>query len=188
MSEYLVLFAIVLAVNLLPAFGPPTWSIIAFYGLSSDLPLVGLIAVGALAAALGRLLLALAARTARSILPRARRANLEAARELLARQRSSVWLGLGLFALSPLPSGQLFLAAGLTRVPLLAFTAAFFCGRIVSYSVYGLSARSLRDSALGATLRASLADPVWIALQVGALALVAVLVQVDWIGRLGRKA
>jgi len=39
MSAYLLLFAIVLGVNLLPAFGPPTWSIVALYGLDTNLSL-----------------------------------------------------------------------------------------------------------------------------------------------------
>ena len=39
MTDYLMLFALVLGVNLLPAFGPPTWSIIVLFGLNSDMPL-----------------------------------------------------------------------------------------------------------------------------------------------------
>lgn len=58
MTSFLLLFLIVLGINLLPAFGPPTWSIIVFYGLNSDLPIASIVIVSALAAALGRLLLA----------------------------------------------------------------------------------------------------------------------------------
>ena len=54
MEEYLIFFALVLGVNLLPAFGPPTWSIIALYAFNSDLPLAALVGTGALAAASGR--------------------------------------------------------------------------------------------------------------------------------------
>ena len=56
--EYLVLFAIVLGINLLPAFAPPTWSIIVLNGLNSDLPLPAIVITGALAAATGRYFLA----------------------------------------------------------------------------------------------------------------------------------
>ena len=45
--------------GLLPAFAPPTWSVIVLYGLNSDLPLPGIVATGALAAACGRFALAL---------------------------------------------------------------------------------------------------------------------------------
>ena len=48
--EYLVLFGVVYAINLLPAFGPPTWSIIVLYGLNTQMPAPGIVLVGALAA------------------------------------------------------------------------------------------------------------------------------------------
>ena len=51
MEEYLIFFALVLGVNMLPAFGPPTWSIIALYAFNSDLSLAALVGTGALAAA-----------------------------------------------------------------------------------------------------------------------------------------
>jgi hypothetical protein len=40
-----------------------------------------------------------------------------------------------LFAAAPLPSAQLFEAAGLARVRLRHLVAAFFVGRLVSYSI-----------------------------------------------------
>ena len=42
-SAYLILFAIVLGVNLLPTFGPPTRTIIVAYGLSSHILLAAAI-------------------------------------------------------------------------------------------------------------------------------------------------
>jgi len=44
--------------------------------------------------------------------------------------------GLGLFAVSPMPSAQLFVAAALLAVPLLPLTAAFFAGRFATYTMY----------------------------------------------------
>lgn len=63
-------------------------------------------------------------------------ANLKAARTLLVGDRRRAAAGLGLFALSPLPSAQLFVAAGLLRVRLVPLTLAFFSGRLISYSLY----------------------------------------------------
>lgn len=57
-TDYLILFAIVLGVNLMPAFGPPTWSVIALYGLNTNLPVEPLVLTAAIAAALGRFILA----------------------------------------------------------------------------------------------------------------------------------
>src|SRR6218665_813263 len=53
MLELLTLFAIVLGVNLLPAFGPPTWAILVLYVLSTDIHPALLIPVAATAAASG---------------------------------------------------------------------------------------------------------------------------------------
>lgn len=50
---------------------------------------------------------------------------------------------MGLFALSPLPSAQLFVAAGLVDAPLVPLIAAFFAGRLVSYTIYVTAASSL---------------------------------------------
>ena len=187
MTNYLVLFAIVLGVNLLPAFGPPTWSIIALYTLNTDLRVPLLILVGAVAAASGRFVLGYATRLLGARwLPERTRSNLAAAKEALERRKSSALIGLGLFALSPVPSAQLFEAAGLTGVRLLNFTAAFFVGRLVSYSIYAYTAKGIRASSIGDTLRQSLTSPLGLAIQIGMIVLLVALTQVDWRKRLGK--
>lgn len=186
MTEYLIFFAIVFGVNLLPAFGPPTWSIIALYTLGGDLALPILVSVGALAAASGRLLLGLATRYLGARFLSARtQDNLAAAREALEKRRGSTLLGLGLFAISPLPSAQLFMAAGLARMRLLPFTAAFFAGRFVSYTIYGVTAHTIRATSLGDVIRSGLTSPWGIALQVAMLAGIVALTRIDWRKRLG---
>ncbi|MEO9130817.1 MAG: hypothetical protein ABI240_06375 [Sphingomonas sp.] len=186
-TDYLIFFLIVLGVNLMPAFGPPTWSIIILYGLNSELPVAGLVLCGALAAALGRFLLALGFRLLADRLPEKTKRNLAAAREALAHRKRNAILGLGLFALSPLPSAQLFEAAGLTKVRLLPFTAAFFVGRVVSYSIYAVSAQHIRESSIGDAFRDSLTSPVGIGLQLVMLVLLVALSQIDWEKRLRGK-
>jgi membrane protein YqaA with SNARE-associated domain len=185
LAPYLILFAIVLGVNLMPAFGPPTWSVIVFYGLSSGLALVPLVLTGALAAALGRFLLACAFRLLASRISGRTRRNLEAARKALERNRRGAIVGLGLFALSPVPSAQLFEAAGLARVPLLGFTAAFFVGRTISYSIYAATAKGIAQSSVGESFRHALTSPWGIALQLAMIALVVAFTQIDWAKRLG---
>lgn len=185
MTSYGILFAIVFGVNLMPAFGPPTWSIIALYTLDTDRPLSLLVVTGALAAASGRFLLAHATRLVGArMLPERTRGNLAAARAALERRRRHTIFAIGLFALSPVPSAQLFEAAGLTRVRLLGFTTAFFAGRLVSYSIYGYTAKGIRASSIGDTLRQGLTSPLNIALQIGMIALLVALTQVDWRRRL----
>src|SRR5215470_10502903 len=99
-----LLAAVVFGVNLIPAFGPPTWAVLVYVELNYDLPSVALVLVGAAAAAAGRLVLALAFRQLRGHVSAPRRANLEAAGEVLLGSRARSVAGLGLFALSPVPS------------------------------------------------------------------------------------
>lgn len=186
MAEYLIFFAIVFGVNLLPAFGPPTWSIIALYALNSDLKLALLVMTAAIAAATGRFLLGHATRLfGARFLSEKSKGNLAAAREALEQRRRNTLLALGLFALSPVPSAQLFEAAGLAGLRLVPFTAAFFVGRIVSYSIYGLTAQGIRSTSMGEVLREELSSPVGIAIQVAMLGLLVLLTRIDWRKRLG---
>ncbi len=175
-----VLFAVVFAINLLPAFGPPTWSVIVLYGLNSNLPLVGIVATGALAAACGRFALAHGFRAFAGVLSQKTRRNLAAVRAAFERNQRGGIIALALFAVSPLSSAQLFAAAGLARVPLLAFTAAFFAGRIVSYSIYAGSAQALQHSSLGQAFRDNLSSPIGIVIQVVMLLALVVFARIDW--------
>jgi uncharacterized membrane protein YdjX (TVP38/TMEM64 family) len=185
-NHYLILFLIVLGVNLLPAFAPPTWSIIAIYGLNSDLPVAGIVLISALAAALGRFLLAHAFRRLGRRLPERQRQNLASARAAIeARQRNAL-VALGLFALSPLPSAQLFEAAGLAGVKLLGFTAAFFVGRTVSYSVYATTAKKIRESSIGDAFSDAFSSGWGISLQIAMIALLVGLTFINWEALLGR--
>jgi membrane protein YqaA with SNARE-associated domain len=184
-GDYFLLFAIVLGVNLMPAFGPPTWTIIVLYGLNSHLPLPGLVLIGALAAASGSLFLAYGFRLLAGRLSERTRRNLAAARQAIVERRRGAIIGLALFALSPVPSAQLFEAAGLARVPLVGFTLAFFAGRTVSYTIYGLTARQLTETSLGDAFRSAFTSPVGVAIQLAMIALLVLLTRIDWARRLG---
>jgi membrane protein YqaA with SNARE-associated domain len=179
MTGYLLAALCIFGVNLLPAFGPPTWAVLVFFRLNSDLAAVPLVLLGALAAAAGRLALATASRRFRGRFSPKRLESLEAAEEVLAGSRGKALAGLGLFALSPVPSAQLFVAAGLLRVPLVPLTAAFFAGRLVSYSLYVGAASAARGS-LGSVMTDAFASPFGVAMQLVMLLLLVLLVRVDW--------
>jgi membrane protein YqaA with SNARE-associated domain len=168
LAQLAVALGVVFAVNLLPAFGPPTWAVLVFFSLDFDLPAVPLVIGGALAAASGRFLLATMTRTLRPRLSRARLGHLHRAEQALSANRVRAAAGLGLFALSPLPSGQLFVAAGLLTVPLLPLTAAFFAGRLVSYAIY-VSAAGIAQRSLGTVALDALTSPLGMALQIAML-------------------
>jgi hypothetical protein len=187
LTDWLLVVATIFGVNLLPAFGPPTWAVLVFFRLNSDLPVVPLVLVGALAAASGRLVLATTTRHFRGRFSAKRRESLAAAEELLVGSRAKAAAGLGLFALSPVPSAQLFVAAGLLTVPLFPLTAAFFAGRLVSYTLYITAASAAKDS-LGEALGDVIGSPLGIALQVAMLAGLVLLLRVDWATVLRRRS
>ena len=177
--QYLALFAIVFGINLLPAFGPPTWAVLVFTRLHWHLNPIALVLLGAVAAMGGRYLLARGARRFKDRLPSRIRNNLEDARTLLERKRVGAMALFGLFVLSPLPSAQLFVAAGLLDLPLGFLALAFFLGRLVSYSIY-VSVATLADKQLGNVIGQALGSPWSIALQVVLLVAVCLLPFVNW--------
>lgn len=186
MIDLAITAAVVFAINLLPAFGPPTWTVLVVLRLTRDIPAVPLVAVGALSAASGRYVLARGATLIRTRLSEERRAHLDALAESVQGNRRNAAVGLGLFALSPVPSAQLFIAAGLAGTRLLPLTVAFFSGRVVSYSLW-VGASSAAHDRLGPALLDSLRSPWGIALQVAMLGLLVLLVRVDWADVLRRR-
>jgi hypothetical protein len=175
LAQFAIAIAVIFAVNLLPAFGPPTWSLLVLFSLNFDLPAAPLVAGGALAAASGRFVLASATRRLRPRFSAARLARLDRAQAALTENPRRSAAGLGLFALSPVPSGQLFVAAGLMTVRLAPLTAAFFAGRLVSYSIY-VSAASIAERNLGSVALDALTSPLGMALQIAMVIALAVLV------------
>jgi len=122
-------------------------------------------------------------------LPQKQKRNLAAAGEAPVARQSNIILGLELFALSSLPFAQLFAAAGLARVRLLNFTAAFFAGGLVSYSLYAASAKEgLRGTSLGDAFASTLKSSCGIALQIGMILLLIRFMQIDWSRFLPRTA
>ena len=183
MNAYAVLFLVVLGVNLLPAFGPPTWTIIALYGLNGHLPVPAIVAVGACAASLGRFFLALAFKAFGKYLPARWTRNLESSRKALERRRRGAIAAITLFSVSPLPSAQLFEGAGLAGLrvrQLFALTGAFFVGRAISYTLYALAAKGVVQTTVGQEFKRSLTSPLSIALEFLMIGLLVLLAHFDW--------
>ncbi len=174
LAQLALALGVVFAINLLPAFGPPTWAVLVFFSLNFDLPPVPLVILGALAAATGRYVLANGARRLRPRFSPERLAHIARIEAAARANRRRSAAGLGLFALSPVPSGQLFVGAGLTTVPLLPLTASFFSGRLVSYSIYVGAASAVGEN-LGSVFAAALTSPLGLVLQIAMLVALAAL-------------
>ena len=100
-------------------------------------------------------------------------------RLLIERKKVGAVALFALFVVSPLPSAQLFLAAGLLDLPLGLLTWAFFVGRLISYSIY-VSVATLADRQLGNVIGQVFGSPWSIALQVVLLVAVCFLPFVNW--------
>ncbi len=180
MQQYFLLAALVFAVNLMPAFAPPTWMVLVLYRLNSHLHTVPLVLVGALAAASGRYVLALGTRRFRSMIPKKALTNLESAGSFFTRNKTSAVTAFVLFIFSPLPSAQLFEAAGLIGTKLIPLTLAFFVGRLGSYSIYVAGASQLQNRNIGQVFTEGFASPWGIAVQLISLAGIYLLTRVNW--------
>ncbi len=140
------LFVVVLLLNLIPAFAPPTWMVFSYLGFRNPSSNVALLAlVGALAATLGRVTLARLAHVVvrQRFLSEAKKKNIDSIREGLEGRKKLTFSVFLLYAFSPLPSNYLFIAYGLTTMRLRLIAIPFFLGRSVSYAFWGFSSSSV---------------------------------------------
>ena len=171
---------VVFLCNLAPMFAPPTWSILVYFIISHDLNTALVVILGALAAGSGRYLLAHGTRLLRNYIPVKARKNLfDAGRVFEENQKRKFGL-LALFVISPLPSAQLFEAAGLMQMNLKRLTLAFFSGRIITYSIYATSAAKVKESDFGKVLTSAFTSPYAWALEIFSITLIYLFAKVDW--------
>lgn len=138
------LFAAIFLLNLIPAFAPPTWLTLSMVGLrhpDANPFLVALVA--ACAATSGRLVLAWFSHVIvhNRWFSAEAKANINAVRERIEKRKVLTVGVVLLYAFSPLPSNYLFIAYGLTRLPLILIAAPFFLGRLVSYTTWSFVAQ-----------------------------------------------
>lgn len=186
MGQYFILAALVFGINLLPAFAPPTWVILVFYKLNSNLDSISIIVIGVIAAASGRYILALGTRAIRFKLKPQYVENLDVIRKRLTRGRKGYFLYFLFFVIAPIPSAQIFEAAALMNARLIPITCAFMIGRSVSYSISVLGASTLKENAMSTALLDSIKSPWGIAIQIAGLLGLYLLLKVDWSKRLSR--
>lgn len=133
----LLAWAIDFTINVVPAFMPPSWTILAFFYVHFHLPLLVLTVGGATSSTLGRLVLAWEARHwGRRIISDDQRREMSALGNWL-RERPGwqIPLAVLVFSLGPIPSNAIFIAAGLTGVRMVPVVIGFWVGRVISYTV-----------------------------------------------------
>lgn len=181
MATYLVMAAVIIFINALPAFAPPTWTILVFFSLEYELNPIAVITLGVISAVAGRAILAWYFRRFADLVPTRFSKNMVQAGQYLQKNSSTKYSLLALFFLSPLSSAQLFEAAGLMKtVRLKPLLGAFALGRIISYSGYVIGAHALGHSSFGAVIVDHLKSPWAIAVQIVMIAALIALGMVDW--------
>jgi membrane protein DedA with SNARE-associated domain len=184
MDVVFIVFLIVFGLNVIPAFAPPTWMVFSFLGFRFSDHMDWTIALtGALAATLGRSLLAKLARVIarRHWLSDASRESVDVLKVELEK-RPKFTFGLFLFfAFTPLPSNSVFIAYGLTTLNLLRIAVPFFIGRFVSYSFWAFSAAAVsRKMELESTEALGYFSLYFVISQLALLGLVYAFTRVDW--------
>jgi membrane protein YqaA with SNARE-associated domain len=170
----------------MPAFMPPTWILLAFVGFNFDLnnyTLAILAVFAAMASSGGRAVLAILADKIlrHRFISQSTRNNMDVLRNNIIK-RQNLTRGFFLFyAFSPFPSGQLFLAYGLTDLKLGLAIFPFFLGRMVSY-LFWVFASSETSKMLDLTSFKSGAffGAYFIIGQIFALYLVYLVAKIDW--------
>lgn len=177
--NYVWLLLIVFGVNLLPAFGPPTWLVLVIAQWRWHLNPVVVVALGTLGAVAGRGILAVTFSGLRDRLPKRYIKNLNRVHKKIDEHPSGTIAWYIIFLFTPVPSAQLFCAVGLLEMPLRRILLIFALGRLVSYSIYDATA-----SAVGHEFH-SLWSKYWgnpfaIALQISFLVGLSVLPLISW--------
>lgn len=180
MIDIISLAGIVLFFNLVPAFAPPTWAVLVLFSLNTDLHPIVIVAVGAIFAGTGRYLLAKTTGLFRNKISHKALENLSAAEQILSHNNSRKFLTIGLFVISPLPSAQLFEAAGLMGVRLIPLTLAFFAGRIVTYNFYVFGASELKAHGIGELITKEFTSAWAIFLQIAMITCLILLTRINW--------
>jgi uncharacterized membrane protein YdjX (TVP38/TMEM64 family) len=180
MIAIIALAGVVLFFNLMRACAPPTWAALVLFSLNTDLHPIVIVAVGAVCAGTGRYLLARATGLFRNRISKKSLSNLEAAQTILTENNSRKLITIGMFVLSPLPSAQLFEAAGLMGVRLLPLTVAFFSGRIVTYNFYVFGASELKAHGIGELITKEFTSVWAILFQLVMIGSVVLLTRVNW--------
>lgn len=128
--EWLVVFIL----NVIPAFAPPTWIVLSAFYIAFPQNIFFLIAIGVTASTAGRYALAKGSEILiQKYASNNKKEDLAHLKKALNYKPMQKFLFTFIFALSPLPSNALFIAAGATKIRLREILAGFFAGRTVSY-------------------------------------------------------
>ncbi|MBI4038905.1 hypothetical protein HY384_03015 [Candidatus Daviesbacteria bacterium] len=134
---YALLASTVLGMNIIPVLMPPTWTVLAFFVYKYDLMLIPVVLIGASCATLGRIILAaISDKYFRRILSKDSQANYLSIGQYLNSHQSVTVPLIITYAFFPIPSNDVFIAAGFAKVNVKLLAMSFFVGRLISYTFW----------------------------------------------------
>jgi uncharacterized membrane protein YdjX (TVP38/TMEM64 family) len=179
----LIVFGVVFCMNVVPAFAPPTWTVLSFIAIRYDKDILLLALVGAVGATLGRIVLARLSNVIirQRFLSSAAKENIDHIKGRLASKPKVTGGVFLLYAFSPFPSNYLFMAYGLTGLQLRLVAIPFFLGRVVGYSAWAFSASAVaRRFAFEQIQTGSFFSSYFVVTQLLTILLVYVFTKIDW--------
>ena len=187
MEIYLLAIFAIIALNVIPAFAPPTWMLLIFFLFNHDLNPFARVVIGVISATTGRAILAWYFRKFAHLVPSKFATNMEYAGRYIESRPDRRYAVLALFLISPISSAQLFEAAGMMKtIKLKPLLAAFAIGRTFSYSTYVTGTVALAATSFGEFLIAEIQSPLAIAVQFAMIAAFVILGLIDWKSKLHR--
>jgi membrane protein DedA with SNARE-associated domain len=180
---FLLIFLVVFLINVIPIFAPPTWTVLSFIAIRYDSNIVLLAVVGAIAATLGRLVLAKLSNAIvrQKFLSADTKKNIDEVKERLESKSKLTFSLLLFYAFSPFPSNHLFIAYGLTTLKLRLIAIPFLFGRVVSYSFLAFTASSVAQLLNYESVTSkSFFSYYFVASQLFGLLVIYVFTKIDW--------
>jgi hypothetical protein len=174
----LLAYGIAFVINLFPAFMPTTWMVLAFFRVQFGLPILPLTIGGALFSGLGRVVLAKGTGLFHRRFFR-RESGVEEVKAYLDSRRNYVGLATFGYCLMPLPTNNLFVAAGVVGVSLARVMVGFWIGRTIADTFYVWTTDQVFES-LRSVFEEFYSDWTIVLLQIVSLIGAALLIVVPW--------
>src|ERR1051325_787436 len=144
---YLAVFVASMAVDMVPVFAPPAWTVMVFLLLKFDLNPWVVLVLGVTGSTLGRYCFSLyIPKVSNKLIKRCKNEELEFVGKKLGGKLWRTWVFVFIYTLTPLSTTALFTAAGLGRINPLHTLPPFFAGKFLSDALMILTGRYLASN------------------------------------------
>jgi hypothetical protein len=143
---YLVSVLIIILINVVPLFMPPTWTFVSFVYVKYEVNLIVIALLGACSSTFGRFLLLLLSEKFSVIFRGRVKKNLLFIGERAKQSPGRIVLITTLWSIAPISSSYLFFSLGLAKVKVGWGLLGFFIGRSVSYAVLAFTTKIVYES------------------------------------------